>query len=251
LDHDTDLGGPAAAFPATRCTLVRAAGSPDPVVRRQAAETLIAAYWKPVYKYIRVKWQSANEDAKDLTQAFFAVAVEKGYFDPFDPARARFRTFVRLCVDGFVANERRASNRLKRGGGAELLSLDFAVAEGELRRQEPAVAVDLDDFFRQEWVRELFAGAVDDLRRQCAGSGKELHFKLFERYDLDGPDAAVKLSYASLAEEFGLPQTQVTNYLAFARRLFRRLVLERLRATTGSEDEFRDEVWRLFGGDVR
>jgi hypothetical protein len=251
VDFDTDLGGPAAAFPATRWTLVRATGSADPVVRRQATETLIAAYWKPVYKYIRVKWQAGNEDAKDLTQAFFAVAVEKGFFDPFDPGKARFRTFVRLCVDGFVANERRAANRLKRGGGAEILTLDFAAAEGELRRQEPAATVDPDDFFRREWVREMFASTVDDLRRRCAASGKELHFKLFERYDLDGPDAAEKPSYAGLAQEFGLAQTQVTNYLAVARRLFRRLVLERLRASTGSEDEYRDEVWRLFGGDVR
>src|SRR5262245_13632540 len=123
MDDDTDLGGPAAAFPVTRGSLVRAAGSDDFAVRREAQETLIAAYWKPVYKYVRFKWGVPNEDAKDLTQAFFARSVEKGFFDRFDPAKARFRTFLRVCVDGFVANERRAAGRLKRGGGAELLTL--------------------------------------------------------------------------------------------------------------------------------
>jgi len=52
--------------------------------------------------------------------------------------------------------------------------------------------------FRREWVRELFAAAADDVRRQCAATGKELHFKLFERYEPSrraGP-AAEKLSYA-------------------------------------------------------
>jgi hypothetical protein len=77
---------------------------------------------------------------------------------------------------------------------------------------------------------------------------KELHFKLFERYDLDSSDATVGLSYAQLAQEFGLSETQVTNYLAFARRLFRQLVLAHLRLATGTEEEYLDEMRRLFGG---
>jgi RNA polymerase sigma factor (sigma-70 family) len=251
MHNDTDLGGAQAAFPATHCSLIRAVVSSDPAVRKLAQETLIAAYWKPVYKYIRVKWRCDNEDAKDLTQAFFTQAVEKDSFERFDPAKARFRTFVRLCVDGFVAKEQRAAGRLKRGGGVEVLSLDFEAAEGELRRQEPIADADSDDYFRHEWLRGLFAGAVDDLRRQCAASNKNLHFKLFERYDLDGPDSAPGLSYAQLAQEFDLPETQVTNYLAFARRQFRQLVLTRLHAVTGTEEEYDQEVRRLFGGPIR
>jgi len=250
LDDDTDLGGPAVAFPATRCSLVRAAGSGDPAVRKQAQETLIVDYWKPVYKYVRFKWGVPNEDAKDLTQAFFARAMEKGFFDRFDPDKARFRTFVRVCVDGFVANENRAAGRLKRGGAAALLGLDFESAEGELRRQSLAAGTDPDDFFRQEWLRELFALAVEELRRQCAASDKGIHFALFERYDLEGHDAPKSLTYAQLGQEFGLPATQVTNYLAFARRQFRQLVLDRLHASTGSEDEYQDELRRLFGGEA-
>jgi RNA polymerase sigma factor (sigma-70 family) len=251
MDDDTDLGGAAAAFPATRCSLVRAAASPDPVVRKQALESLIASYWKPVYKYLRFTWGLSNEDAKDLTQAFFFRAVEKGFFDCFDPARARFRTFVRVCADGFAAKQQRAEGCLKRGGSVELLSLDFESAEGEFRRQAPAAGMDPDDFFRREWLRGLFALAVEDLRGHCASSDKSVHFALFERYDLDGPDAAEGISYARLAEEFALPVSQVTNYLAFARRQFRQCLLDRLRASTGSEEEYQQEVRCLFGGDVR
>jgi DNA-directed RNA polymerase specialized sigma24 family protein len=248
VDNDTDLGGLEAGFPATQCSLVRAAGSADPDVRKQAQDTLIAAYWKPVYKYIRVKWRLSNEDAKDLTQGFFAQALEKGFFDRYDPGRARFRTFVRLCVDGFVAKERRAAGCAKRGGGTQHLALDFEGADGELHRLAPPAGADLEDFFRQEWVRSLFALAVEDLRRQCAASSKETHFTLFERYDLDGPEAAAGLTYAQLGQEFGLPVTQVTNYLAAVRRRFRQLLLDRLRAATGSEEEFQEEARRLFGG---
>jgi RNA polymerase sigma factor (sigma-70 family) len=248
MNDDTDLGGPA-IFPATRCSLVRATASLDPAARKRAFEDLIAAYWKPVYKYLRVRWALANEDAKDLTQAFFARALEKDFFDRFDPARARFRTFLRTCVDGFAANARRDGARLKRGGDVRTLSLDFEQADGELARHPLPDRADLDDFFRQEWVRGLFALAVDDLRRHCAETGRDTHFALFQRYDLDGPTAPEPPTYAQLTAEFGLPTTQVTNYLAQARQQFRQFVLDRLRATTGGDEEFREESRRLFGGD--
>ncbi len=250
MDDDTDLGGPAAPFPATSCSLVRAAGSADAALRKQAQERLIAAYWKPVYKYLRFKRGLSNEDAKDLTQAFFARAIEKDFFDRFDPRRARFRTFLRVCVDGFVAKEHRAAGRLKRGGGVERTSLDFAAADEELAHQLPAAGADPDDFFRREWLRGLFAQAVDDLRQLCAASGKSAHFALFDRYDLQGPNAAEHLTYAALGEEFGLSPTQVTNYLAFARRQFRELLLDHLRASTGSEEEYQHELRCLFGGEA-
>jgi RNA polymerase sigma factor (sigma-70 family) len=248
MHPDTDLGGPAAAFPATHCSLIRAVASPDATVRRQAQETLIAAYWKPVYKYLRIKWRLPNEDAKDLCQAFFAQALEKDFFERFDPSRARFRTFVRLCVDGFVAKEQRAAARLKRGGHVQLLSLDFAGADEELRLQQPAAAANLDDFFRQEWLRSLVVLAVEDLRHQCASTNKDAHFALFERYDLQGAEAGQTISYLQLGQELGLSTSQVTNYLALARRLFRQFLLDRLRAATGSEDEFQQEVRQMFGG---
>jgi RNA polymerase sigma factor (sigma-70 family) len=249
MDSDTDLGGPA-VYPVTRCSVVRATGNPDPQIRRDAFETLVAAYWKPVYKYLRIRWTLSNEDAKDLTQAFFTRAVEKGYLAPFDPAKARFRTFLRVCVDGFVTKEHRAASRQKRGGDVMIGALDFESADGELIRHASASTMTPDDIFRQEWVRSLFGQAVDDLRQQCMSAGRETHFKLFQRYDLEGPEAAEAPTYAQLGQEFGLPVTQVTNFLAAIRRQFRGLVVERIRATTGSDEEFQEECRRLFGGAV-
>ncbi len=254
MNDDTDLGGHAIAFPATQGYLVRAAADPDPAVRRQAYETLLSAYWKPVYKYLRAHWGRGNEDAKDLTQAFFVEVLEKGFFTHFDASRARFRTFVRLCVDGFVAKDLRAANRQKRGGLVRLLPLVDSSNELELVRHEQLAGTDPDEFFRSEWLRELFASAVEDLRQWCEEAGKQIHFTMFQRYDLlepstgaEGAGETAAPSYAEMAEEFGLPTTQVTNYLALARRQFRRLVLERLRAATGTAEEYQQEVDRLFG----
>src|SRR3954452_9374469 len=111
------------SFPFTRHTLVRGASSPEPDLRRQAFGALAEGYWSPVYKYVRRRWQADPAEAEDLTQGFFARAFEKDWFARFDPARGRFRTFLRACLDGHVANERQSASRVKRGGGAPLLSL--------------------------------------------------------------------------------------------------------------------------------
>src|SRR5215210_1536610 len=147
-------------FPATRRSVLLAARDADPQVRRQALDTLIDSYWKPVYKYLRVQHRSQGEEAQDLTQSFFALALEKGTFDRYDPVKARFRTFLRLCLDGFVANERKAASRQKRGGGVDLLSLDFEGAEAEVARS-PSTDLTPEDYFHREWVRSLFARAVE------------------------------------------------------------------------------------------
>lgn len=246
---DPDIPGPGAGrFPATRRSVLLAARDGDPEVRRQALDTLIASYWKPVYKYLRVQHGCEGEPARDLTQSFFLQALEKGTFDRYDPARARFRTFLRLCLDGWVANERKAGSRLKRGGGAAPLPLDFQGAEEELARSPAASGLTPEEYFHREWVRTLFARAVERLRAACAARPRR--FAVFERYDLhELEEPAERPTYARLAEELGTTAVQVTNELAAARREFRRLVLEELRELTGSEAEYRAEARDLLGVD--
>jgi RNA polymerase sigma factor (sigma-70 family) len=236
-------------FPATRYSVISAVRSDDEQVRARALETLTGAYWRPVYKYLRVKWNAVPQDAEDLTQDFFATALEKRFFNRYDARQARFRTYLRVCLDGFASNQRKAVRRLKRGGAAHHVPLDFALAEDELRASDLREDVDTEEFFRREWIRALFSDAVDALREQCERAGKQVHFAVFERYDLDGAGAHA-LTYARLAAELDIPVTQVTNYLAFARREFRRLVLERLREITGSDREFHAEARELLGVDL-
>lgn len=247
MDPDTDIGGPLHRFPVTNHSAIIGARSDDQVTRRCAFDTILASYWKPAYKYIRLKWQADNEDAKDLTQGFFANAFEKNHFASYDATKASFQTFLRTCLDGFVANERKAGSRLKRGGDMDHYQLDFATAETELAAH---ASTDLspEDYFHREWVRWMFTLAVDALRQRCDESGRNVHFQLFERYDLRD-DANV--SYASLGVEFDLDTATVNNYLAAVRRDFRRVVLEKLREITATDEEFRTEARSLLGVDVK
>lgn len=238
-------------LPVTRHSILAAVRSDDAGIRRGGFETMVAVYWKPVYKYVRLRWPTSGDDAGDTTQEFFARAFEKGFFDSYDPTKARFRTFLRMCLDRFVANERKASARLKRGGGVTFVPLDFETAEGELRQHEVAVPPDLDEYFHREWIRSLFALAVDDLRAAYALSGKTLQFQVFERYDLDAPAEGASPTYGEIAVALGVSTSDVTNYLAAARRTFRRLLLDRLRAICGDAAEFEAEARHLLRGGLR
>jgi DNA-directed RNA polymerase specialized sigma24 family protein len=249
-----------AAFPATRRSIVAAAASDDPAVRASAFDALARVYWTPVFEYVRLRWRLPREDAEDLTQGFFAKALEKRWFDRYDAARARFRTFVRTCLDGYAANEWKAAGRVKRGGGLERVDLTDAEAAGET-----GDVPDPDELFRREWVRGLFGLAVADLRSECAAAGQEVRFAIFERYDLedgaadapggmgeaDGAEPGRRLRYRDLAEAYGLTEPQVVSALSRTRRRFREIVVERLREACGSDAEFRAEARDLLGIDPR
>jgi hypothetical protein len=236
-------------FPLTRWSVIEAARSDDRGERERALEALFATYWKPVYKYIRLRWNRPADDAQDLTQGFFVELLERHLLLHYEPAKSRLRTYLRICVDSFVMNHDKAQHRQKRGGNAIHVALDFESAEGELHRVAMDVAcipssVSLEEFFEKEWIRSLFALTVEDLRKLCEARGRPKTFQLFEEYDLDGVEP---ISYEMLAAKYGIPVTDVTNGLAWARREFRRIVLDRLREICGSYDEFQREVLAVFG----
>lgn len=226
-----------APFPTTRRSVIVALSSGDDAERTRAFDTLVACYWKPLYKYARVSWHRTREDAEDLTQSFFIKAFEKESLAGYDAARASFRTFLRLLFDRFASNEWKAEHAIKRGGGE--VHLDFESAEAEIGRESSTATP--EDYFHREWVRSVFALAVDRLRGRCT----ETQFAIFQAYDLDD-DRTV--SYRDLAARLGITDTKVTNDLAAARRRFREIVLDTLREVTASEQEFRAESRALFGG---
>ena len=241
-----DAGGGISRFPETRDSIVAALGDDEPEIRRAAADALVTAYWRPVYTYLRLRFRLEREPAEDATQGFFAHVLEHGTLDRYDPSRARFRTWLRTCLDGFFNNLRKAESRQKRGGDVQHLALEFEDAEGDLRQIPIAAADDPEALFRREWIRGLVALAVDELREMASASGNALAFTIFERYDLEAPDDESRPTYAALADELGVSETKVTNALHSMRRKLRAAILDRLRGLSSSEAEFRAEARELF-----
>lgn len=233
------------AFPLTRHSVVAAVQGRSPEERVRAMDAITSSYWRPVYKYVRLRWRVEREDAEDFTQDFFSRLLEKDFLASYDPAKGKLRTFLRTCIDRLFMNQVRDARRQKRGDAAIHVQLDFEEAEHELAASTQTASP--EDYFEKEWVRTLFALAVERLRAQCQQAGKATQFAVFERYDLRDVDDEARPSYTALADEFHIATTDVTNYLAFARREFRRSVLAQLRDMTGSEEEFQREARSLLG----
>ena len=221
-------------FPATRLSVIEALGSADSETRTRALGVVAEGYWRPVCAYIAARWDVDRADAEDLTQGFFTRALLGPVLERYDPARSRFRTYLRLCIDGHVRNTQAAARRAKRGGAVTMVPLTG-------REAAP------DEMFEREWVRAVLADALGVMRMQFATRGREIVYRVFLRYDVEGAELAARPTYAELAAEFDLPVSQITNYLAAARRALRLAVLDRLRTLTVSDDELRREARALIG----
>ena len=251
--HDEDFQRGGDRFPPTRRSVIEAVASIDAEERERALESLCSAYWKPIYKYIRLRWNRPADEAQDLTQGFFVEVLERELLGRFDAKKGRLRTYLRVCVDSFVSNQDKAGRRQKRGGDIPHVALDFAAAEEELGNtvMDPAKIPSrdsLEEFFEKEWLRSLFTLTVEDLRQFCLACDRERTFRLFEAYDLEDHE---KISYDRLAKEYAITVSDVTNGLAWARREFRRIALERLRELCGSEEEFHREARAAFGSKLK
>ncbi len=232
-----------AVFPATNVSVLLRARSDDLGVREQAFGELARVYYVPVYKHLRLKWHKRPEEAEELTQHFFTQALEREMFAGYDGTRARFRTFVRTCLDRVTMNYDAASRAAKRGGRARFADVDTHEVEAEIAAATLDAPVDAEAMFEREWHKSVLSLALSRLQRELESAGRERQWQVFERYDLGDEET----SYGALAAALGVPVTTVTNDLSRARKAFRATVLATLRELTATEEEFADEARALLG----
>lgn len=231
--------GPAiSTFPDTRLSVLEALRAADPTIRRGAGDVLVRAYRSPILADLTWRWRLDPADAEDLVQEFFATALDRQWLDRFDPAKGRFRAYLRLAAHRFASKAHQASTRQKRGGAVTTIPLD----QVELPSDAEA-----DARFRAAWVREVFELALARLGDEAAAGGREIPLAIFRAYDVEGDGAQGRPTYRDLANTHHLEESQVLNHLAWARRRFRHHVLAVLRELAGGEQEYRDDVRDLLG----
>jgi hypothetical protein len=113
--------GPA-AFTTTHWSVVLQAQGESPAAQ-EALENLCRTYWRPIYSFVR-REGVRPEEAKDITQGFFALILERKDFHSVRQEKGRLRSFLLASLKHFMANERRDAAAIKRGGGRTLISLD-------------------------------------------------------------------------------------------------------------------------------
>ena len=199
----------------------------------------MAAYRSPVIAVLQQRWGMQLADAEDLAHDFFAQALARDWLARYDPEKGRFRTFLRTCLLAYAATAHEASMRHKRGGGLKHVPLEDATL----------IATDDDTaaIFDREWMRSVLSIALAALHDECIAEDRATTWQVFSAYDVEGADLDARPTYESLAKRIGIPPTQVTNYLNWARRRFRAHVLETVRELTANDAEYREEVRALLG----
>jgi RNA polymerase sigma factor (sigma-70 family) len=241
---DTTLGGGERAFPETTLGFAGGLRNPAPADYARSLEILCTRYWKPVYSYVRIAWAKSNEDAKDMTQGFFAWLLEEEVLRTYDAGRGGFRTYLRVLLRRFVGHWERDVRRLKRGGGSRIFSLQGDAPLLPELRSDPS-SVDPEKVFERVWLEELVHEAIGRVRGRYVGSRKASRFQMYEAFTL-GTDRE-QPSYAALAERFGASVGEVEKALYLVREEIRQELRSALAESAGSDQELEDEWQRLLG----
>jgi len=229
----------ASRFHTTRWSVVLAAGG-SMTDSPAALEELCTTYWRPIYAFILRRGHGAD-DARDLTQGFFAGFLERRAVEGLDPSRGRFRSYLLTCVKNFLANEKERERALKRGGGATLLSLSFdddsdlAIDPAETRTPET-------DFERQ-WALALLRRALERLRAEQSAKGRG---EIFERLKPALAGETVDGGYAGVAAELKLTSVAVKVAAHRLKKRYGELLLEEVTRTVDLPQEIEDELNHLF-----
>lgn len=222
----------------TQVLAARGAGSSD---SRQALAALCEAYWYPLYAFVRRQGIGADE-ARDLTQAYFAELVEKGYLEDVDPERGRFRVFLKASVRNFLSKQRDKAHAWKRGGRATIESLETQDAEGRYQH-EPADRLTPEDLYERRWALTLLSRALDGLRAEYRGEGREREFERLQGL-LTGEQP--QAPYRELAAELGSTEAAVKTAVHRLRRRFGARLRDEIAATVAGPDAVDDEVRYLL-----
>jgi RNA polymerase sigma-70 factor (ECF subfamily) len=238
---DTSQGGPHPGFPETTWDVVHGAAADSTHVRRASLEELCRRYWKPLYHYLRVARAKSNDDAKDLTQAFFLWLMEREPLKQYDPERGSFRAYIRSLLRHFVQHQDEADHSLKRGGGVRLLDLDGENGPGGETLIDPQTQ-DPDRAFDRAWMVTLVAHAVESVRQRYHAKGWTDRFRIYEEYDMGSGN---RPTYAELALRLGVQEDDVRSYLFMIRTEIRSEILSELARTCAGSDDLKKE-WDAF-----
>lgn len=228
-------------FETTHWSLVVQAADRDDSQAQQALSILCERYWLPLYACVRCRVSDIHE-AQDLTQAFFTRLLEKNTFAQASPERGRFRAFLLTSLKNFLTNEWDRQQAQKRGGGQQVLSLDWDSGESRLSL-EPADHQTPDRVFERQWTLTLLEHTVTRLQAEFAASGKQRQFELLKG-TLTGDRG--EASYADAAQELDMTADAVRQAAQRMRRRYRELLREEVAQTVQNPDEIDQEIQRLL-----
>ncbi|MFZ4593944.1 MAG: RNA polymerase sigma factor [Verrucomicrobiaceae bacterium] len=226
-------------FPHTRWSLVVIAKG-NHSEARTALDGLCRIYWRPIYAFARHKGLSAH-DAEDVTQAFFADLLERGYIQNADQGKGRFRAFLIHDLKFFLSNEAMKGRALKRGGEVKFVPIDTAWAESHQEIADPAFS-DADAYFDRQWALETVRLARERVGADYKSQGKEAVFIALQSGLVHPPDAAV---YDRWQQQLGMNVGALRVALHRLRDRFKAALEEQVLETVSSKEDLEAELRHL------
>lgn len=236
----SEAPGGGGVFRTTQWSLVLNAGSDDSSLAATALEQLCQRYWYPLYASVRRSGYS-HADASDLTQSFFARVLGQNSLFGLAPGETRFRSFLLVALKNFLINEWQSANRLKRGGGRQIISLDETA--DELYRAEPADHASPDKLFEKRWALSVVELVLNRLQNEFMAAEKpELFLALKPALSGD----KLEKPYAEVAADFGLTEGAIKVAVHRMRKRFGELLRAEVAETVRDERLVEDEVRYLI-----
>jgi RNA polymerase sigma-70 factor (ECF subfamily) len=230
------MGGLVGTFWTTRWSLINGVDSPDREASRSLIEELLKRYWKPVYCYLRRRGYP-NEQAKDLTQGFFhEVVLGRHLIERADPAKGRFRSFLLIALDRYLANVHRAETAQKRIPKASLVSLDMV---GPLEMPTVVDRMSPEAAFDYVWVSTLLEQVLEDVKSKCCEDGMKAHWSAFQDRVLTPITQQTKaVSLGEICQRHGIKdERQASNMIITVKRRVHAALTARLRDTVMSDED--------------
>jgi RNA polymerase sigma-70 factor (ECF subfamily) len=224
-----------APFPVTRWSLVSGArGTADPARRRAALEELCQLYWQPIYGFLRRRGLP-QEEAQDATQGFFLSLLEEDLFAKAAAESGRMRSFLLGALQRWQRGEWRKSMAGKRGGGQELLSLEW-MAEEEGFEVTGGDEDTPERWFEKKCALAILEAAMQRLAAEQAAAGKADAFAVL-RPMLAPIGGAAPVSHEEAAQRLRLTPEALRVTLHRLRKRFAEVLRETVADTLANPNE--------------
>ena len=207
---------------------------------RRALSDLCDAYYDPVAAYVRCRLRDADA-AQEMTQAFFAHVLSGDAFVHAERGLGRFRSYLLGAVKHFVAHQREAAARLKRGGGLEWLSIHDDESGAQLLPDEKVLSPDVA--FDRQWALTVLARAMDTLQAECSTEGRAGFFDRVKPWLMG---EAAHGDQAELAVECGMNAATLRVAVHRLKQRFRQLVKAEVACTLDDPRMVEEEMRMLF-----
>jgi RNA polymerase sigma-70 factor (ECF subfamily) len=236
---DPASAGPT-AFTTTHWSVVLEARGESPAAQ-EALENLCRTYWRPIYSFAR-REGAKPEEAKDITQGFFALILERKDFNSVRQEKGRLRSFLLASLKHFMANERRDAATLKRGGSRTLIPLD-EIESFDSKEFDRGDMLSPDLLYDRGWAFTVLDRVFARLREE---SERSLNPSLLQRLNTLLSDEPERPSQADIAREFGMTENGVKQAFHRLRQRYRQLLREEVAHTVATPAEIEEELRHLI-----